>query len=58
MTRFAQRGAASVEYVVVSLVVVAIVSVPFGTRGLSVIDLVLNALRGFQAHSTYLLSMP
>jgi len=40
------------------MVVIVVLFVPVGTDGLSVIDLLLKALRGFQAHSTYLLSMP
>jgi len=53
-----QRGSASVEYVLVIVAVVFVLFVPIAGEGRSVVDLLLDALRGFQANSTYLLSMP
>lgn len=57
MNRTSQRGAASVEYVVATTVVVTVLFVP-SIGGLSLVEHVLAALRGFQANSTFLLSMP
>ena len=53
-----QRGSASVEYVLVIVAVVFVLFVPIAGEGRSAVDLLLDALRGFQANSTYLLSMP
>jgi len=53
-----QRGAASVEYAVVTLLVVAVLFVPVGQDGTSLVERLLVAFRGFQAHSVYLISMP
>jgi len=53
-----QRGSASVEYVLVIVAVVFVLFVPIPGEGRSAVDLLLDALRGFQANSTYLLSMP
>ena len=52
-----QVGAASVEYVVVTLAVVAVLFAPVSEAG-SIVDLVLVAFRQFQDNSTFLLSMP
>lgn len=52
-----QAGAASVEYVVVSVVVIGVLFAPL-FDGRSLVELVLASLRGFQANSTFLLSMP
>ena len=53
-----QTGSASVEYVVITLLVIVVLFLPAGEGGQSVVDLLLGALRGFQANTTYLLSMP
>lgn len=52
-----QRGSASVEYVVVTLALVAVLFAPLSDAG-SAVDLVLDAFRRFQDNSTFLLSMP
>ncbi len=58
MNRNAQRGAASVEYVVVTGLVVTVLFVVPVTDDMSVFEYTLAALRSFQANSTFLLSMP
>ena len=57
MTRSTQKGSASVEYVVVTVVVVGVLFAPV-SDGMSLVDLVLGAFRKFQHNSTFLLSMP
>ena len=57
MARTGQRGSASVEYVVLSVVVVGVLFAPV-SNGMSLVDLVLGAFRQFQHNSTFLLSMP
>ncbi|MEE9321480.1 MAG: hypothetical protein V3U76_13600 [Granulosicoccus sp.] len=51
-------GAASAEYVVVTFVVIVTLFVPIPGMSESLVGLVLNALRGFQANTTYLMSLP
>ena len=58
MTIRRQRGAASAEYVVVTGVVVSVLFAPLPGLDGSLVEHVLAALRGFQANSTFLLSMP
>lgn len=58
MTRQRQRGAAAVEYTLVTLLVVAALFAPVGDTDASLVERLLDAFRGFQAHSIYLLSMP
>lgn len=54
-----QSGAAAVEYTVVTLAVITALFVPLGGDGsLSGVGLLLQGLRNFQMHSTYLLSLP
>jgi len=54
-----QRGAATVEYSVVTLMVIVALFVPLGGEGsLSGVGLLLQGLRNFQMHTTYLLSLP
>lgn len=58
-TKRRQRGATSVEYAVVTLAVVSALFLPFGGEdGLSAVGLLLEALKGFQMHTTYLFSLP
>ena len=52
------RGAASVEYAIATMAVIVAVFVPLPGFGVSAFELALDALRRFQAHSTYLLSLP
>lgn len=52
-----ESGAASVEYVLVTFVVVTVLFIE-PVEGVSLVEYVLEALRKFQRHSTYLLSMP
>lgn len=53
-----QHGSTSVEYIVVTLVIVTTFFVPLPGVGESLVSTFLNALRDFQANSTFLLSMP
>lgn len=54
-----QRGAASVEYTVVTLMVIVALFIPLkGEGSLSGVGLLLQGLRNFQMHSTFLLSLP
>ena len=53
-----QRGAAMVEYSVVTMVVVAVLFLPLpGIEG-SLVATLMDALRQFQSHSMLLLSLP
>ena len=58
MDRTRQIGAASAEYVVVTGVVVSVLFAPLPGLDGSLVEHVLAAFRQFQAHSTFLLSMP
>ncbi len=53
-----QRGYILAEYVLVTAILVAALFLPVPTLGTSVVDWLLDAIRGFQANSTYLLSLP
>jgi hypothetical protein len=53
-----QSGSASVEYVVVTVVMMAILFAPLPHFDQSLVSLFLDSLRAFQANSTYLLSLP
>ena len=53
-----QGGSASVEYTVLTFVVVTVLFVPLPGIGESLVETVVSALRQFQANSTYLYSMP
>ncbi len=53
-----QRGAASVEYVVLTLMVVATLFLPLPGLDESLVNTLVSALRQFQANTTYLLSLP
>ena len=56
---YRQKGFTSVEYVLVTAVVIAMLFVPFpGSQGLSAVGMLLAGLRSFQMHSVYLLSLP
>ena len=53
-----QRGSASVEYVVLTLTVVATLFLPLPGLDESLVNTLVSALRQFQANTTYLLSLP
>lgn len=54
-----QQGGVSVEYCVATLMVLAALFLPLGGEGsMSGVDLLLQGLRNFQMHTTYLLSLP
>ena len=55
---FRVSGAASAEYVVVTFVVIVTLFLPVPGMGDSLVGLVMDALRGFQANTTYLMSLP
>ncbi len=52
------RGAASVDYVVVSGVIIAVLFLPMAGESGSLVNMVIDALKHFQANTLYLLSMP
>ena len=52
-----QRGSASVEYIVGTLAVIAALFAPL-VNDMSAVGYLLEALRQFQMHSTYLLALP
>jgi len=58
MDRRRQSGVVSVEYVLVSLVVAGALFLPMPGLQSSIVDILLEALRGFQANTTFLLSLP
>lgn len=54
-----QQGAATLEYTVVTLMVIVALFIPVGGEGsLSGVEMLLQGLRNFQMHTTYLLSLP
>lgn len=53
-----QLGSASVEYAVVTTVVIGVLFAPLPGLDASIVDYTLDALRGFQANTTFLLSLP
>lgn len=58
-SRGRQEGASGVEYLAVTTaIVVALFVVPVNAEGQSALEMLLDALRGFQRHTTYLLSLP
>ena len=57
--RTLQKGSATVEYTIVTLIVITALFVPLGGEGsLSGVGLLLQGLRNFQMHSSFLLSLP
>lgn len=52
------RGSASVEYVILTLMVVATLFLPLPGLDESLFNTLITAMRQFQANSTYLLSLP
>ncbi|MGQ7848684.1 hypothetical protein ACUNV4_29580 [Granulosicoccus sp. 3-233] len=57
-TGLRQKGSASVEYVVLTLIVVGVLFLPLPGLGESLVNTLVSALRQFQANTTYLLSLP
>lgn len=57
-TRQSTRGSSSVEYCVVSAVVIATLFVPLPGLDESLVNTFLMALKQFQSNTTYLMSMP
>lgn len=53
-----QRGSASVEYVLITLVVVATLFLPLPGLDESLVNTLVAALRQFQSNTTYLYSLP
>ena len=54
-----QIGGVTVEYCVATMMVIAALFIPLGGEGsMSGVDLLLQGLRNFQMHTTYLLSLP
>lgn len=54
----AERGAATAEYALVSLVIVSILLLPLPGLGDSLVGYVLSSLRQFQASTLFHLSLP
>ena len=58
-SRRRQGGAVGIEYLLVTgVVLAALFVVPVNAEGQSALEMLLDALRGFQRHTTYLLSLP
>jgi len=53
-----QCGAASIDYIVLTLAVVAMLFAPVPGLDDSLVGALVTALREFQSHSIYLLSLP
>ena len=53
-----QHGSASIEYVVLTFIVVTAFFVPLPGVGESLVETLVSALRQFQANTTYLYSLP
>ena len=53
-----QTGSASVEYTVLTFVVVTVLFLPLPGLGESLVETLVSALRQFQANTTYLYSLP
>ncbi len=54
-----QQGFTSVEYVMVTLVVIGALFLPIpGAQGLTPVGMLITGLRNFQMHTTFLLSLP
>ncbi len=53
-----QNGSASVEYAVLTFVVVTALFLPLPGLGESLVETLVSALRQFQANTTYLYSLP
>lgn len=53
-----ERGSASVEYTVLTFVVVTALFLPLPGLGESLVETMVSALRQFQANTTYLYSLP
>lgn len=55
---YRDSGSALAEYLIVTGVVTAALFLPIPGIGLSAVDFVIQALNGFQNHTTVFLSMP
>ena len=53
-----QYGSASVEYIVLSVMIISTLFLPIPPFDVSLVDWFLSTLRAFQANSTYLMSLP
>ncbi len=53
-----QNGSASVEYAVLTFVIVTVLFLPLPGLGESLVETLVSALRQFQANTTYLYSLP
>lgn len=53
-----QSGSASIEYIVLSAMVISALFIPVPPFDVSLVDWFLDTLRAFQANSTYLMSLP
>ncbi len=53
-----QSGSASIEYIVLSAMIISTLFLPIPPFDISLVDWFLDTLRAFQANSTYLLSLP
>lgn len=54
-----QRGYITVEYAIVSAAVILALLAPIpGLAGISVVDIVMDSIREFQAHTATMLALP
>ncbi len=53
-----QHGSVITEYTITTAIVITALFIPIPGVGLSAVDFVIQALNGFQDHSTVFLSMP
>lgn len=53
-----QLGSVSAEYVWVTLSVITLLFIPLPGESASLVDIVIDAFKHFQANTQYLLSMP
>lgn len=56
--KFRENGSASIEYIVLSAMIISSLFLPIPPFDVSLVDWFLDTLRAFQANSTYLLSLP
>lgn len=57
-TRRANLGSTSVEYSVITLIVITVLFLPLPGLGDSLVSTFVSALKQFQSNSTFLMSMP
>jgi hypothetical protein len=56
--KYLYKGSVSVEYVVATGTIIAVLFLPLAGESGSVVNMVIDAMKHFQANTLYLLSMP